>query len=52
MLLVEDLMKMFGVTKTTVRRWCRARKIPFVKFGKRYYFEEKAIEKWIKEKGV
>lgn len=43
---------MFSVTKTTVWRWCKAKKIPFVKFGKRYYFDEKEIEKWKKEKGV
>lgn len=50
MLLVEDLMAKFGVTRMTVWRWCRQKKVPFVKVGKRYYFDEKDIENWIKDK--
>jgi excisionase family DNA binding protein len=50
MLLVEELCEKLGIQRSTVWKWCRQKKVPHIRIGKRYYFDEKELEKWIKDK--
>ena len=47
---VEELAVLFGLSPKTIRKWIALRKIPCVKIGRRYLFQEKSIKKWLNQK--
>lgn len=49
LLTINELVAQYGLPKWTVRSYCSQRKIPFVKIGRRVYFQPEDIEAWLKE---
>jgi hypothetical protein len=49
LLSIDELVAQYGLPKWTVRSYCSQRKIPFIKIGRRVYFDPLSIEKWVQE---
>lgn len=47
MLRIRDVMKMFGISHTTVYVWIK-KGMPCVHVGKLIFFDEKSILEWVK----
>ncbi len=52
LLSVEEMARILKVSKPTIQRWCRDRKIPAVKIGKAYRIRKDGLERWYEEKLV
>lgn len=48
--MLTELAKKLIVNPATLRKWARAKKIPFYKIGGKYRFNKKEITEWIKTK--
>jgi predicted DNA-binding transcriptional regulator AlpA len=46
---IDGLETTYGLKRWTIRLYCSQRKIPFVKIGRRVYFDPVAIDAWIQE---
>lgn len=49
---IDDICKLFRVSKITVYRWLKAKKIIGYKIGKAYLFKKADIDKFIEESRV
>ena len=49
---VEEMTRILKVSKPTIQRWCRDRKIPAAKIGKAYRIRKDDLERWYEEKLV
>lgn len=49
---IDDICKLFRVSKITVYRWLKAKKIIGYKMGKAYLFKKADIDKFIEESKV
>ncbi len=49
---IDDICKLFRVSKITVYRWLKAKKIIGYKMGKAYLFKKSDIDKFIEESKV
>ena len=47
LLTIDDVSRIFGVSKTTVYRWVHFDYIPYIKIGGVLRFEEKSVLKWL-----
>jgi excisionase family DNA binding protein len=45
---VQDIMKLYKVTKTTVYNWIK-QGMPYYKFGKLTRFIESEVDEWLKQ---
>jgi predicted DNA-binding transcriptional regulator AlpA len=45
---INQLEETYSLKRWTVRSYCSQRKIPFIKIGRRVFFDPVAIEAWIK----
>ena len=52
LLSVEEMTRILKVSKPTIQRWCRDRKIPAAKIGKAYRIRKDDLERWYEEKLV
>ncbi len=43
---VRDVMAYLKVSRATVQRWCKERKLPAVKLGKEYRIRRSDLEHW------
>jgi predicted DNA-binding transcriptional regulator AlpA len=46
---ITGIEETYGLKRWTVRTYCSQRKIPFIKIGRRVFFDPAAIEAWIQE---
>jgi hypothetical protein len=46
---IDGLETTYGLKRWTIRLYCSQRRIPFVKIGRRVYFDPVAIDAWILE---
>jgi predicted DNA-binding transcriptional regulator AlpA len=46
---IDDLREIYGFKRWTIRTYCSQEKIPFIKIGRRVFFDPAAIDAWIKE---
>lgn len=46
---IQELEETYGFKRWTIRTYCSQRRVPFVKIGRRVFFDPAAIEAWIKE---
>lgn len=44
----EDVMEMFGFSKSTIARLRRSGQIPYSKLGGSYFYQEKELKKMLK----
>ena len=49
---IDDICKIFQVSKITVYRWLKAKKISGYKIGRSYLFKKSDIEKFLEESKV
>ena len=49
---IDDICKLFRVSKITVYRWLKAKKIIGYKMGKAYLFKKADIDRFIEESRV
>lgn len=47
---VKDIMKKYGVSKTTIYNWIKEG-LPSYSFGKLRRFTEKEVEEWMNKRG-
>jgi len=50
LLSVEEMTRILKVSKPTIQRWCRDRKLPAAKIGKAYRVRKEDLEKWFEGK--
>lgn len=50
LLSVDDITRILKVSKTTIQRWCRDRKLPAAKIGKAYRIRKEDLDKWYEAK--
>jgi len=46
---IDDLGEIYGFKHWTIRTYCSQGKIPFIKIGRRVFFDPAAIDAWINE---
>lgn len=46
LLSVDDITRILKVSKATIQRWCRDRKLPAAKIGKAYRMRKEDLDKW------
>jgi hypothetical protein len=44
---INDLENTYGLKRWTIRTYCSQQKIPFIKIGRRVFFDPVAIDAWI-----
>ena len=49
LLSAEEVAEYFGVTTTTVYRWCKEERIPCLKIGKHWRVRREELEAFLKE---
>lgn len=49
---IDDICKIFQVSKITVYRWLKAKKITGYKVGRSYLFKKSDIEKFLEDSKV
>lgn len=49
LLSVTELAMAWGWSESRVKRAIRAKRIPFVRIGGKYYFREAVLERWLEE---
>ena len=47
---VEELAVIFGLAPQTIRNWVALRKIPFVRIGRKSFFQQRSLQEWLKRK--
>ena len=47
---VEELAVIFRLAPQTIRNWIALRKIPYVKIGRRHFFQEESLKRWLTKK--
>ncbi len=50
LLTMQELAQRLRVPVGTLRHWVHTRYIPFVKLGRRIYFDAKVIDEWIQRR--
>ncbi|GGF93427.1 helix-turn-helix domain-containing protein [Paenibacillus abyssi] len=45
---LQDAMDLMKVSRSTVDRWRRYKRLPYIKIGKEIYFNKEDFENWIK----
>lgn len=50
LLSVEEMTRILKVSKSTIQRWCRERKLPAAKIGKSYRIRREDLERWYEGK--
>lgn len=50
LLSVDDITRILRISRCTVQRWCRDRKLPAAKIGKSYRVRKEDLDKWYEEK--
>ena len=50
LLSVDDLTRLLRISKGTVQRWCRDRKLPAAKIGKAYRIRKEDLDRWYEGK--
>jgi len=50
LLTVEELAVIFGLAPQTIRNWVALRKIPYVKIGRRRFFQKRSMQEWLNQK--
>ena len=50
LLSVDDVTRILKMSKATVQRWCRDKKLPAAKIGKEYRIRREDLERWYEEK--
>lgn len=48
MFTVADVQRYLSVTRETVYAWIKNTDIPAIRVGKRWMFDQKELEKWVK----
>ena len=48
----EEVMELFGISKTTISRFRRERKIPYCKVGGSYFYQPKALKQMLKDNTI
>lgn len=46
-LTVEDVAELLQTSTSTIYKWCSARRIPYIRAGKRSLFDEAELLEWI-----
>ena len=46
LLSINDVTRILKISKATVQRWCRDRKLPAAKIGKEYRIRREDLERW------
>ncbi len=47
---VEELAVIFRLAPQTIRNWIALGKIPHVKIGRKRFFQERSLQKWLNQK--
>lgn len=47
---VEELAVIFRLAPQTIRNWIALGKIPHVKIGRRWFFRERSLHRWLHQK--
>ena len=47
---VEELAVIFRLAPQTIRNWIARRKIPYVRIGRRNFFQKRSLQKWLIQK--
>ncbi len=47
---VEELAVIFRLAPQTIRNWIALKKIPYVQIGRKKFFRERSLEKWLNQK--
>ena len=47
---VEELAVIFGLAPQTIRNWIALGKIPHVKIGRKWFFQERSVQEWLNQK--
>ncbi|MDE0518078.1 MAG: helix-turn-helix domain-containing protein [Bdellovibrionales bacterium] len=47
---VEELAVIFGLAPQTIRNWIALGKIPHVKLGRKHFFQERSVQRWLNRK--
>ena len=50
LLSVEEMTRILKVSRPTIQRWCRDRKLPAAKIGKAYRIRREDLDKWYEGK--
>ena len=47
---VEELAVIFGLAPQTIRNWVAQRKLPYVRIGRRNFFQKRSLQRWLIQK--
>ena len=47
---VEELAVVFRLAPQTIRNWVTLGKIPYVKLGRRHFFQQGSLKRWLNQK--
>ena len=47
---VEELAVIFGLAPQTIRNWIALGKIPHVKIGRKWFFQQGSLQEWLNQK--
>ena len=47
---LEELAVIFGLAPQTIRNWVALRKIPSVRIGRKCFFRERSLHRWLNQK--
>ena len=50
LLSVEEMTRILKMSKPTIQRWCRDRKLPAAKIGKAYRVRKEDLDRWYQRK--
>ncbi len=49
MLTLDEVSRLLKMSKATVQRWCRDRRLPAAKIGKEYRIRREDLDRWYPE---
>ena len=49
---VEELAVVFRLAPQTIRNWVALGKIPYVKLGRRHFFQQRSLQEWLNQKEI
>ncbi len=52
LLSVREISKILGVAEITIRKFCCAKKIPYIKLGGRVLFDPEKISTWVEKQSI
>ncbi|MFB9324617.1 helix-turn-helix domain-containing protein [Paenibacillus aurantiacus] len=52
LLTLQEAMDQLGVSRSTIDRWRRQRRLPFIKIGKEVLFDPLELERWVRKHGI